>query len=399
MATSTDASAASNAAANAVCVVCRRREPPDGHVCDTCRTRILTGLDDLLDKMDTLHLACVPTTAPPSDRVSTSRVGAPLPARLDALSLVGPGNVAVTAMMHPKVRRWSASRVVTVTTVRLNRWVQEDRTITDWFQELALDDAGHPILVADDDQIGVLPPREWLESWVAAWREALGLHRPKMKPVHSPIPSRSDGPDPTTDPTTDPAARDRFADPLRDEWEIRYGQPPRNKANEANVEFLKTWLDKACRVDLGVAAFAAELHTLIAELSRVLGDTPDQQWLGRCPAQLVEHDGGTSTCAAGLWQDPHASQVVCPRCHSTWGPRPFELLHLAREIRRVWPVDRRRRYTSSEITELNLPLCPCCANEVQVKWHDVTGTLDTDRWWQPATVRCPNGCLEAERVL
>lgn len=377
-----------------VCVVCRRREPPTGHVCDTCQARIVTGLDDLLDKMDALHLAVVPTTAPASDRVSTSRIGAPLPVRLDALSLIGPGNESVTAMLHPLVRRWSASRTVTVTTVRANRWVQEDRTITDWFQELALDDAGHPILAADDDQIGVLPPREWLDSWVRAWRAGLGLSRPKMKPSFAPYPERTEpirsgsGPDP-----------DRFNDPLRDEWEIRYGHPPRNKANEANVEFLKTWLDKACLADVGVAAFAAELHTLIAELSRVLGDTPDQQWLGRCPAQLMEHDGGTTTCAAGLWQDPHASQVVCPRCHSTWGPRPFELLFLASEIRRVFPIDRRRRYTSGEIAGMVMPACPCCTTTVRVKWRDVTATLDTERFWQPAKVACPNGCLDAERLM
>jgi hypothetical protein len=384
MATSADTAAA--------CVVCRRREPPDGHVCDTCQARIVTGLDDLLDKMDTLHLAVVPTAAPASDRVSTSRTGAPLPVRLDALSLIGPGNESVTAMMHPLVRRWSASRVVTVTTVQANRWVQADRTITDWFQELALDDAGHPILAPDDDQIGVLPPREWLDSWVRAWRAAMHLHTPKPSPVHTwdTEPVRHD---------PDPGVTDRFADPLRDEWEIRYGHPPRNRANQANVEFLKLWLDKACRLDIGVAAFAAELHTLVAELSRVLGDTPDQQWLGRCPAQLAEHDGGITTCAAGLWQDPHASQVVCPRCHSTWGPRPVELLHLAREIRRVWPVDRRRRYTAGEIDGLDLPVCPGCANQARVRWADVTATVDLERWWRPTAVTCPNGCPDAGRLM
>jgi hypothetical protein len=381
-----------------LCVVCRRREPPDGHVCDTCQARIVTGLDDLLDKMDALHLAVVPTAAPAGDRVTTSRIGAPLPVRLDALSLIGPGNESVTAMLHPMVRRWSASRTVTVVTVRLNRWVQEDRTVTDWFQELALDDAGHPILVADDDQIGVLPPREWLDSWVRAWRAALHLHTPKRNPVHDwdTAPTRHD---PVRSGSGPDRADDRFADPLRDEWEIRYGHPPRNKANQANVEFLKTWLDKACQLDIGISAFAAELHTLVAELARVLGDTPDQQWLGRCPATLMEHDGGTTTCAAGLWQDPHASQVVCPRCHSTWGPRPFELLHLAREIRRVWPVDRRRRYAAAEIDDLPLPACPGCANEVRVRWREVTATLDTVRWWRPVGIECPNECPDAERLL
>jgi hypothetical protein len=320
-----------------------------------------------------------------------------MPARLDVLSLVGPGNESVTAMLHPQVRRWSATRTVTVTTVRANRWVQEDRAVTDWFQELALDEAGHPILVADDDQVGVLPPREWLDSWVRAWRSGLGLHTPKPRPSHwyepaEPVRSGS-GPDPAR------GAADRFADPLRDEWEIRYGEPPRNRATAANVEFLTLWLDKACLVDLGVAAFAAELHTLVAELSRVLGDTPDQQWLGRCPATLAEHDGATTTCAAGLWQDPHASQVVCPRCHSTWGPRPVELLHLAREIRRVWPIDRRRRYTAAEVDDLVLPGCPACSSTTHITWREATGTLDTTRWWQPAAVTCPNGCPDAERLM
>lgn len=383
------------------CVVCRLREPVQGWVCGLCRTRIAGTLDDLLVRIDQLHLAVVPSPAAEGERVATSRTASPVPARVDVLSLLGPGNESITAMLHPRVRRWQTSRVVTVTSVHRNRWQRQDRQIVDWHRELDIDHAtGRPLMVADDDQIGVLPPREWLDSWVRAWRSSLGHGSPDYAPRHRTRPP--------TDPerVTDPDRVDWWdthrdtVDPVRDHWEARFGEPLRNTSNSANVDYLKTWLDVACdRGDMGVAEFASELRTLVAEITRVLGDTPDQQWLGRCPTELTERDGTTSVCGAGLWQDPHASQVQCPRCHSTWGQRPLELLNLAAEIRRVWPVDRRRRYTTGELNTLVVPLCPGCANQAEVRWREVTARADVVRWWRPAGVSCPNGCPDVERIM
>jgi hypothetical protein len=189
-----------------------------------------------------------------------------------------------------------------------------------------------------------------------------------------------------------------YVDPLRREWETRFGEPARDVAVHTNVNYLATWLGQACEDDVGIAAFSHELRHLLAELTRVLGETPDQQWLGRCPAIISDPDGGSAACAAGLWQDPHASQVICPRCHSTWGPRPVELLHLAAEIRRVWPVDRRRRYTRTDIGQLRTLSCPGCAGPVNIRWRDVTATVDTEPWWRPERAVCPAGC-DTERLI
>lgn len=401
----------------ATCVVCRRREPSRGHVCEPCRDSLAELLTDLPRKVAALTLQLVPGPAALGERVSTSRVGSPIPIRLDALSLSGPGRDGVTGALHPLVRRWSTVHTVTVTTTGAAGPRTEERQVTEWHQELTLDADGKPVMVADDDQIGALPPAEWLASWTRMWREHFGLHTPK------PVTAR---PRPARWRELDAVARQALAakllgiarngprtdDPLADEWEVRFGEPPREDQPAADVSFLLLWLDDACDQDVGVGELAAELRALSAELTRVLGENPDQQWLGRCPAQVTDHrepdDPGhedatqrravTRPCGAGLWQDPHASQVQCPRCHSTWGPRKVELLYLAKEIRRVWPIDRRRRYHGGEIDALRTLRCPACGDAVMVSWRNVTATTDERLWWRPDRVMCPTGCPEAERL-
>jgi hypothetical protein len=158
----------------------------------------------------------------------------------------------------------------------------------------------------------------------------------------------------------------------------------------------------ACLHDIGIADFTAELRALSAELTRVLGEQPDQQWLGRCPATIADHatpDDGRP-CGAGLWQDPHASVVECPHCHATWGPRATDLLTLAGQIRRVWPVDRRRRYTADDVDAVPALPCPApgCGQTLDLWWREVTATTDRRRWWRPDKITCPSGCAEAEKA-
>lgn len=407
----------------ALCVVCRRREPVSGHVCDVDRDRIADQLGGLLRLMTRLRTSLVPSPGPASDRVNTSRTGSPMPARLDVLSLIGPGNEAVTATLHPLIRHWSTTRTVDVTTVVGGKLTTIEREIVEWHREAARTADGREILVGSD-QIGTLPPAEWLDSWVRAWRRHFNHSVPlRTRTELPPAPPRPDWRG-----TSDPAltgrraghrqarinlvlglvygyggnlpAEERREDPLADEWEIRFGEPPRDTASADNVRYLLTWLDEACEQDVGIGALAGELRALTAELTRVLGELPDQQWLGRCPATVTDRDTGSSRpCGAGLWQDPHASQVQCPRCQSTWGPRKVELLHLATEIRRTWPVDRRRRYTLTEIEELRPLHCPTCGRDALIGWRDVTATTDTARWWRPERVHCPAGCPDAERLI
>lgn len=425
-----------------LCTVCRRREPTSGQVCDPDLTTMSELLADLPRKLRLLPLMLMPGQSPAGEKVATTRVGSPTPARLDALSLVGPGSTPVPGALHPLVRRWSTQHAVQVE-ARVGMYKVETRTalIVEWHQEIALDGDGRPVLVPDDDQTGVLPPAEWLDQQVSAWRRVFGHTRPPAAYVQA-----SAGPKPPRDVIawvlqhgTAQQVAALFAvqdltkkfrqglvdlvvgnepghdghrpthlredDPVADLWTLRFGEPAlhRNAGVGANIRYLAAWLRRAAAHDqLDFGRFAAELRSLSAELTRVLGEKPDQQWLGRCPAQLlhVDDDGQIRTsCGGGLWQDPHASVVECPRCHSTWGPRVVHLVHLAAEIRRVWPLDRRRRYAGAERDALKPLPCPACGKSVTIIWRRATAIGDTEPWWRPARTHCPDGCVKAGEIL
>lgn len=427
--------------ADDACIVCRLRKPRRGYVCDGDRTSLREMLADLPRQMSALALQVVPGAAGPGEKVTTTRVGSPSPARMDALSLLAPGNERVTAMVHPLIRRWHTEENVYVTVVAAPGQPRiEQRTITVWQQELARDATGRVIEVADDDQIGVIPPAEWLDATVRAWRRHFGHHVPTRTHYRPPVSpeSRHERLRQIRRLFTDlrgyaganvalsyiamteaawhnytsgralgmyPGHGTRIEDPLADEWEVRFGEPPRYAAPAADIKYLLTWLDEACDQNVDVVDFAAQLRALNAEMTRVLGEQPDQQWIGRCPATITVNAGTDSetqkTCGAGLWQDPYVQQVLCPRCHSAWGPREIELLMLAKEIRRVWPIDRRRRYdhAAREAVQHDRPRCPDCSCTVVVKWREVTEPSDKTRWWRPEKTICPMGCAEAEKIL
>jgi hypothetical protein len=422
-----------------VCVVCRRREPSRGRVCDTDIKTTEGLLGDLPRKMVLLPMMLLPGQSPAGEKVATTRVGSPTSARLDALSLVGPGSVAVPGALHPLMRRWSTTRTVQVHT-RVGMYQVETRSfdVVDWHQEPVLDRVtGEPVLVTDGDQVGVSPPAEWLDRQVRSWRAAFGHHRPPAAYVSS-----GRGPRPPRDPIrwvlthgTKQQVETMFAvqeltsqyrqgltdlavgfepgnngrrpnalredDPVADLWTARFGEATLSPAAKDHIRYLHTWLPAAAEHDaVDVAQFVAELRSLSAELTRVLGERPDQQWLGKCPATLIDvASGGRAPCGAGLWQDPHASVVECPRCHSAWGPRTVHLVHLAAEIRRVWPLDQRRRYNADEIDALRPIPCPGCALPVTVTWQEVTAAEDGRRWWRPARAGCPDDCGRAGDVF
>jgi hypothetical protein len=175
-----------------------------------------------------------------------------------------------------------------------------------------------------------------------------------------------------------------------------------------DIDYLRTWLPKALAEGaLDAATFAAQLHTMHAEIDRLLGETPDREWIGRCPAFVHdvgadgEPTGRKKPCGGALWQDNNAfaAQVRCPRCGSTWETRGNAGAGTAREIRKVWPVDRRRRYNAAEIDRLVVPRCPTCTERVKIGWREVTGTRDRHRTWQPTSASCAKGCDEARRTV
>lgn len=434
------------------CVVCAGRRPHRGVVCETDRDRMRVMLAELPRKLAALPAELPPGQAPAGERVSTSRTGSPAGARLDVLTLTGPGSdglstQAVAAMLHPHVRRWSTKRSVVV--IARNR--AEIREVTDWHSEPVYDADGNPVLIAADDQVGLLPPVEWLDSWVRTWRQHFGhstvamSRRPGQRParrftereLHTALVRSAASP--LTSPTVawmwavhrawrQYAANtvlgltgyvppgQRPADPLAHEWAIRWGASDVPYDPGRTVAYLTTWLDDACDADVGIADFASELRSLVAELGRVLGDTPDHQWLGRCPAIIQDVEAGElgpgsgKRCGAGLWQDPYRgtyadgqftgeAPVTCPRCRTTWGPKRIDLHRLAGEIRQAWPLDRRRRYARDELDQVPRPDCPGCGQQVRVQWRDVTGRGERTQWLVVSAVTCPNGCKEAERTV
>jgi hypothetical protein len=410
------------------CVVCGRRRPNRGVVCDTCRLRLRVQLDELPRKLARIasgaHL--VPGQSNFGERVAQTRTGSPTGARLDTLSVVGPG----TAMTHtavqgrPKMRRWCTRQTVTVDTGT----GPQRRDVVTWHSEPVVDEHGRPVLVDDDDQVGIVPPAQWVAWWERRWRDHFG-HARRPAPVHDPVqqavqhPVQQAGPDVRQRQAAANAVlgltgyvppTERPADPLENEWQIRWGQPRQSDDTFQRIRYLTTWLDEAADSEQArIAEFAAELRALTAELTRILGDQPDQQWLGRCPAMIVARgaDGEpVSTgrpCGAGLWQDPYtgtyqdgvytSTTVRCPRCSSTWGPHPLELHRLATDIRRVWPLDRRRRYIGAEL-DVPRPGCITCGERVQVTWRDVTGRGDRQPAWQIERVWCTSGCTNVERT-
>jgi hypothetical protein len=72
---------------------------------------------------------------------------------------------------------------------------------------------------------------------------------------------------------------------------------------------------------------------------------------------------------------------------------------LAREIARVWPVDRRKRYNAEDMAAIVPPRCPDCDKRVIIVWREVTGAGESRRWWQARSSRCEDGCANAGRAL
>ena len=431
------------------CVVCRA---PGPSVCVDDRKQIAKTLAGLPERLARLGAQLVRGTGEGGERVAvSSKVEAGIPARMAALSLSGPGAYEVPKL-HPLIRHWRIKQRVTVHGHVNGVATVFEQDVTYWYREKVLDADGKPVTVPDDDQIGATPPREWLDHIVRSWRSALGHHVPKRttlavdgeaarwlrllrgQPTLEDAPAQPVLLGPLLRARTDPrliaavmlpaavakmerdahfglagyqAPADRSLDPLMDDIERRFGRPTQDRALLWDVQYLLTWLDAAAEQDLGMADFAAELHALDAEIARVLQEDPDQTWLGRCPARIAENTGDDTapvrmrTCGAGLWQDNAAfsAQVRCPRCHITWDTRGAAGAGLAREIRKRWPIDRRRRYSVDEIDRMPRLKCPTCENRVKIEWRDVTGTRDKVRWWQPTGCSCPKGCTEAGRLI
>jgi hypothetical protein len=430
-----------------VCPVGGHRHHNAGVVCDRHLAVMDTQLAALPRLVQRLTFYLIPGPNLPGERVSTTRFGAPTPTNLAVLSLIGPGvrEVRLSARsLVPQVRRWRTNETVDVTAVRDGAPVTATRQVSVWHQELVVDQAGHPVKVVADDQVGAVPPAEWLDGWVVRWRRGLQ----QFTPTRHRVPGAATisrvgrlGHAAVTEnlrlaagyPTLLPAVvyylavsegyRRHLAtartgvgqtmlgvraghpgvpgpDVVAAEWRLRYGAAVTAASVDVDANYLRQWLPYVSDLPgTDIGPFAAELRALHAELEHVLGDTKDEQWIGRCPAHLRDHHTGDETdrvCGGPLWQDPYRSQIECPRCHSTWGERDW--LRLAVRIRYEWPIDRRRRYTledrrDAETNVDRLPRCAGCDELMVVEWSDSTTVRDREPTWRPVRLSCPQQCL------
>jgi len=426
----------------------------------------------------------MPGAGPAGEKVTTSRTGSPTPARLDVLSLIGPGVTEIRTdprSLAVQVRRWSTVTTYDVTVWRDGKQVTERRELRDYHAEILSDGAGRPVTRLISDQVGAVPPAEWLDAWVRRFRIAL-QHPPRPLPAGA----RLIGRPPVLDAEGNPPAgwvdygeaeqakrlalaamrewvricrgaptklgavaeflgirqtvkylRDEVGatvlglraygpehvarvetalagarppvvahDTATAEWILRYGAARTAAAVEVDAGYLTRWLPMVVAINddgdpLELADFAAELRHLHRELECVLGLTRDDQWVGRCPARLVDVHTGDETgkiCGAGIWHDAHrdGAPIRCPRCHSSWKPK--EWLSLAARIRHDWPIDVRRRYTAgdrkfAESVVERLPRCRGCEATMAVRWVREYRRGDRVALYRPAGYECPNACL------
>lgn len=325
-------------------------------------------LGDLPKLRDRLRLALAPGSGG-GERVSSTRGEAPMPARLAALSLVAGGSDDARCLFVPAVRIWTTVEVVIPM-----------RPVVRWHRDLVRDSRGRLVMALADDQSGVLPLREWLRAWALEWRHTLGHSTADGHPRRM----RSREP---------PAARaaGQSDDPVAREWDRRWPATGWGPSTDRHHAYLTTWLPKACETMPHIGDFAASLRTLTGAVRAALGDVDDLEYLGRCPEPVYDRTtGATSTCGAGIWHDPYASVITCPRCHTETGQD--RRIWLARRILDVWPIDRRRRYPRGLISVLRIPDCVTCSAPVEVEWIDATERADREPFWRPGPLGCPNGC-------
>lgn len=369
-----------------VCAVCRRNPGP---LCDRCRHRTAEQLADLPAYWTRLRVALVPGPGTGGERVTSSPGEAPMPSRLGALSLLGPGSDDARQTFVPAERVWTTLEAAA-------DFYDPSPPVVTWHREIVRDAAGRVVMEPVDDQSGVLPFRAWLRAWAYEWRSTLGHGF-----AYRAIPRRDYEDDRPRDrrlvaaplgmgPARPPAQRP--SDPVADEWRTRW--PAENGGwgpiADGHHGYLTAWLPEAGRRHRHIADFVVSLTALTGAARAALGDADDLEYLGRCPEEVGLVDGAPRICGASLWQDPYASVITCPRCHTETGQD--HRIFLARRILDAWPIDAHRRYPRGLIDILRPLACSTCRASVAVQWLDATERADRERFWRPGALRCPNGC-------
>lgn len=72
------------------CALCRRPDPSGAHACAACQADLHTALTELRHQLPLLRATLAPGASPRAGTSAGGRATAPLPVRLDVLSLLGP---------------------------------------------------------------------------------------------------------------------------------------------------------------------------------------------------------------------------------------------------------------------------------------------------------------------
>jgi hypothetical protein len=279
------------------CAGCYRANPTPAGVCEGCRQRAADQLAALPKLHEKLILAQIPGSTV-GGRPGGKRVDAPLPVRVDPLSLLAAGTFDVDA------------------------------------DELV-------------EQTGSLPLALWLNAWAGDWVER---HYPITRPREIPVggwPGRPGDPALMRQLLTGAGKlvvgyevdgrpiRRPISDTLEAEYAARYGRADADVIART-VRYLANRLDAACDRHEQIADFLGGLRVLYGACQAAVGEHSDLHHLGRCPERRLDHETGEQVlCGAALWTDPYVTAITCPRCRTETKERDW--LALGRRIRAAWP--------------------------------------------------------------
>jgi hypothetical protein len=310
----------------ALCGACRRRLTVEaGQVCQCCQDTAADQLADLTPLGRRLVLAMVPGGgASNTGRVRSSKT-APLPVRLNPLSLIAPGSLRVPDHLERRILTTREVMTVMVDHDDEPRWVD----VVVWHRQIAYGPAGHPVLIAAGDQRDPLPIPTWLDLWEALARRHFRDQDPPMpQPYRANVDRRAH-----TRAALYGDQLHRGVDPLEAEWLTRFGVTIGWTRADDAADYLRRRLPDICAwMDLDAVELVTELRALYGTCRAAAGETSDLMYLGRCPETLLDRGtGDEQTCGAHLVQDPFATVIRCPRCRTETGVRKW--MWLARRIR------------------------------------------------------------------
>ena len=312
------------------CACCRRPLLIAGHaICTRCQTDAVEMLTDLPRLLRRLALCLMPGGGGArGGRVRSSKT-APLPVRLDPLSLIGAGSVRVPETMERRVI--ARQEVITV----LVDGQPVDVKI--WHRALAYGPEGNPVYVAAGDQRDPLPIPTWLDMWEALVRRHFGDVDPPLPALYRARVDRRAY-------TRAVLHSDRLAvgvDPLEIEVATRFGITAGRTRTDDAADYLAHRLPDICQwmehTDAPATDMLTELRGLYAAARATAGESDDLMYLGRCPETLLDrHADVEHPCGAHLMHDPYVTDIQCPRCRTVTPQRKW--LWLARRIRDTWGV-------------------------------------------------------------